>query len=207
MATGPEPRSSRLADVPAFRPPRRFLRFRRSVRRDLDRLLEDLRRGARVKLHLGCGDKPIVGMVNCDLFSPHADLRVNSKDLGALRDASVDLIESHHMIEHLSFADAGAALGEWWRVLRPGGYLILTCPDLDKIARRWGREPWGPRKKRMLQMLYGSQEHEGMFHLSGYNREHMGELLGDRGFRVLFSFSSYPSRPTPSLLTIAVRSG
>lgn len=189
----------------SFRPPRKFLRFRRSVRHDLDRLLQGLRGRCRVKLHMGCGDKPIEGMVNCDLFSPQADVRVDSKNLGAFRDGSVDLIESHHMLEHLSFADAEAALSEWHRVLKPGGYLILTCPDLDKISKRWCRTPWGPKKKYMLQMLYGSQEHPGMFHRSGYNLDSLREILAERGFRLLYHFSSYPARPTPSLLTISLR--
>lgn len=47
----------------------------------------------------------------------------------SLPDASVDLIVSLDVLEHLP--DSGSALAECHRVLRPGGYHILTVPFYD----------------------------------------------------------------------------
>lgn len=48
---------------------------------------------------------------------------------------TVDGIECHHVIEHLTPEDGQVALKECWRVLRPGGILELSCPDLEACAR------------------------------------------------------------------------
>lgn len=44
-------------------------------------------------------------------------------------DASCDAVFSSHLLEH--FHDPAAALKEWWRVIKPGGFLVLYLPDED----------------------------------------------------------------------------
>lgn len=41
------------------------------------------------------------------------------------------------MIEHLSHEQIDRALKEWSRVLRPGGHLVITCPNLGWVAAQW----------------------------------------------------------------------
>jgi SAM-dependent methyltransferase len=50
-------------------------------------------------------------------------------DLTGLEDGSFDLVYSGQSIEHVSVADADAALAEVRRVLRPGGFLALDTPN------------------------------------------------------------------------------
>jgi hypothetical protein len=69
-----------------------------------------------------------------DLHDPAADLRA---DLAALPldDASVDLVLSSHVLEHLP--DDRPALGELARVLRRGGHAVIMVPfDPDLPATR-----------------------------------------------------------------------
>jgi SAM-dependent methyltransferase len=40
-----------------------------------------------------------------------------------------DVVVAQHLIEHLP--EPGPALREWWRVLRPGGRLVLITPNAD----------------------------------------------------------------------------
>ena len=51
-----------------------------------------------------------------------------------LPDASVPLVHSEHMIEHLPLAGGIAWLKEMRRLLAPGGVLRITTPDLERYV-------------------------------------------------------------------------
>lgn len=163
-------------------------------------------------LILGCGDKPIKGLTNCDLFSPLADVKIDTSNLSGFDDESVDYIETHHMIEHLSFEEGKQAFKEWSRVMAPGGYLVLTCPDLTEVAKLWIKRTIAANSKQsredrdyVLKMIYGSQERPGMFHRSGYDATNLREILAEQDSTVIFSYTRSPIRPTPSLLIVAAK--
>ena len=56
-------------------------------------------------------------------------------DMAAVPTASVDAVFSSHNIEHLYSHEVPVALGEFIRVLRPDGFAVITCPDLQSVAR------------------------------------------------------------------------
>lgn len=190
--------------------PRTLLRKSRHVNSDIDMLLQSLRQSASPGLHLGAGDKKIPGLVNCDLYDPSADLKLDATNLASFDANSVDLIEAHHMIEHLSFSQTEAALKEWFRVLRPGKHVVITCPDLTKIAWKWIFYTLTSRLHKrqekldyIIKMLVGPQNHEGMFHKNAFDANRLGKLLSNEGFIVEFHYTPYPRRTTPSLFVIA----
>ncbi len=49
--------------------------------------------------------------------------------LNGIADCSLDFVHSSHCLEHL--ADPHEGLGNWFRVVREGGYLVITVPDED----------------------------------------------------------------------------
>lgn len=49
--------------------------------------------------------------------------------LAGVRDGAFDFVFSSHCLEHMR--DPAQALRNWFRVLRPGGHLVLTFPDED----------------------------------------------------------------------------
>lgn len=172
--------------------------------------LKELRKQAKVGLHLGCGNNKLPGMINCDLIHPSADKHFDATDLSEFTDASVDLIESHHMIEHLTFQQADLALLEWSRVLKKGGRVIITCPDLTRVCILWLLysllDIFISQKEKLdyiLRMISGPQNYEGMVHQSHYSKRHLIRLLPVYGLQVEFSCSGFPKRPTPSLLVVA----
>jgi predicted SAM-dependent methyltransferase len=187
-------------------PPSMRTRFRRRryVQADISRYIELLRSSAIVGLHLGCGGHLIPGLINCDLYDPAADRKVGICDLSEFAAASVDYLEANHVIEHLSFAEAEQAVSEWSRVVCTGGRIVVSCPDMDRLVRRWLRRP-GDRWTDTIRMIYGSQEHGGMFHKSGYNSAKLASLLSTHGFVTELSYTPYPPRPTPSLCVIAIK--
>lgn len=57
-------------------------------------------------------------------------LTANCSDLSSVvNDASADAIFSSHLLEHI--VDYRAALRDWWRCIKPGGYLVLYLPHKD----------------------------------------------------------------------------
>jgi predicted SAM-dependent methyltransferase len=190
--------------------PHTKIRLRKRVISDIDTLLANLRKRVNKGLHIGAGSSKIPELINCDLYSPDADLKADASSLIMFDDSSIDLIESHHMIEHLSFKDTDLALTEWHRVLRKRGLLILTFPDITAISLQWIKYslvyPIFPRPERMdyiIKMLVGSQEHKGMFHKNAFDIRRMTRILSKHGFSVEFTYCRYPRRPTPSRLVIA----
>lgn len=58
----------------------------------------------------------------------------DAHDLAGIADATFDFVYSSHIIEHLE--EPARALRNWWRVLKPGGYLILYLPERDLFERK-----------------------------------------------------------------------
>lgn len=89
------------------------------------------------KLHLACGDRRIPGWLNVDAAGSEFDV-----DLGAGRlpwgDASFDCVVSQHLIDDLEIESELIPLfREIKRVLKPGGELWLSTPDMEKICRSY----------------------------------------------------------------------
>lgn len=92
---------------------------------------------------LGFGGDPITpAAIRVDLPRPYADylgdtypvqLGGDVADLKWFRDGALDYVYSSHVLE--DFVDVRVVLREWLRVLRPGGRLIIYCPD-EQIYRR-----------------------------------------------------------------------
>ncbi len=55
-------------------------------------------------------------------------------DMSGVPDASVDALFSSHNIEHLYAHEVPLALNEFLRVLKPDGFAIITCPDLQSVC-------------------------------------------------------------------------
>lgn len=58
----------------------------------------------------------------------------DSQTLEGVADASFDFAYSSHNLEHMR--DPAEALANWWRVVRPGGFLIFTVPHRDLYEKR-----------------------------------------------------------------------
>lgn len=90
-------------------------------------------------LDIGCGPKKVwphlIGIdsgKDTELFgvSMKPDIVVGSAErLALFADCSADSVFSSHTLEHID--DWRAALAEWWRLVKVGGYLILYLPHRD----------------------------------------------------------------------------
>ena len=87
-----------------------------------------------IKLNLGCGDKILPGYINIDTVQSRAgkqpDLISDVRNLKNIKTAIADEILAVHVIEHFYYWEVVPILQVWRRVLKPGGKLILECPNL-----------------------------------------------------------------------------
>ncbi|MDY6893900.1 MAG: methyltransferase domain-containing protein [Thermotogota bacterium] len=86
-------------------------------------------------LDLGSGPfKPYEHFISVDNLSEwganwRPDIIGDATDLSVFANESFDAVFSSHLLEHIE--DYGHALEEWWRVIKPKGYLVLYLPHKD----------------------------------------------------------------------------
>lgn len=62
------------------------------------------------------------------------DIVSDMTDMAAVATGSVDALFSSHNIEHLYIHQVLGALAEFRRVLKPDGFAVILCPDLQAMA-------------------------------------------------------------------------
>lgn len=87
-------------------------------------------------LNIGCGTIYMDGWLNTDLAGvSRMDFAMDITRPLPLPDASLDAIYGEEVIEHIPRSAVPGFLREACRVLRPGGVLRLTTPDVTEICR------------------------------------------------------------------------
>jgi dolichol-phosphate mannosyltransferase len=147
-------------------------------------ILNFTKRNASV-LDIGCGSSRIIldlpEAVGMDVLQPklrwlqprHDKLVRASCFSLPFKDESFDVVINSEVIEHVP--DDPVIMEEMWRVLRPGGKLILGTPDYSR--RLWILLEWIYGK-----ILPGAYAHE---HITHYTYEGLRKRLEERGFKVL----------------------
>lgn len=141
-------------------------------------------------LHVGCGPQRIVGIgawfpaedwaeTRLDIDpAVRPDVVASMTDMAAVGDGSCDAVFSKHNLEHLFPHELRAALAEFRRVLRPGGFVLAIVPDIQQaaaaIATGQGLQPLyasssGPISP--FDVLYGHREsiERGRIHMAHRN--------------------------------------
>lgn len=123
-----------------------------------------------------------------DIVGSISDMR------GIVEDGSFDAVWCSHCIEHLHDHEVLPALREFRRILTNTGFAIVSCPNLDAIARLLVSEdiesvaylsPAGPI--RLLDMIFGhspsiASGHLHMAHKTGFTVDRLGRLAVNAGF-------------------------
>jgi SAM-dependent methyltransferase len=91
--------------------------------------------------------------VTADFMRSKVDLKLNVEALD-LPNASYDMIVAHQILEHV---DHHKALAECFRVLKPGGRLIVTTPVVEAWATTYENPDLTTARDRMLH--YGQKDH------------------------------------------------
>ncbi len=172
-----------------------------------------------LRLHLGSGDRLKAGWVNVDIH-PAADLRLDVRRPWPFADGSAAEAYAEHLFEHLaSPGEVAHFLAEARRVLRRGGSLRLSVPDLALHAHAYlerdeaFRRAFGPFLPPETVTWGDALNHhfrQAGEHLYSYDAETLGERLRAAGFeepRVVAPSRDYEqeSRDFESLVMTARR--
>lgn len=157
-------------------------------------------------LHVGCGPKRkdrTTAAFNTEEWteirldidkSVGPDIVGTMTDMSAVAESSVDALYSSHNIEHLYPHEVPLALAEFRRVLKPDGFVVITCPDLqsvcalvaeDKLTEPAYLASAGPIAP--IDILYGHREPMAkgnlyMAHRCGFTRKVLIATLQAAGF-------------------------
>lgn len=135
-----------------------------------------------MKLNLGSGQRPFgEGWTNVDAQAKwNPDIVADIKHLPMIADGSAEMVVLHQVCEHAWAEDARAILRECYRMLEPGGSLIITVPDMRKLAMMWMR---GEMDTALYMInVYGAfMGHPEDLHRYGYTGQTLSEMLFDNG--------------------------
>mgnify|MGYP001561730087 CR=1 FL=1 len=149
----------------------------------------------------------------CRLLSDHIFIHHDLSKGIPLKDNVADYIYSSHFIEHLHRKDANHLLNECYRVLRNGGILRISVPDLEHAIRLY----FMGSKQEMLQNYFFVEDDESHYarHKYMYDFEMLSTLLHEIGFhdiqRCEFQLGAVPdidvldNRPNESLFIEAIK--
>ena len=157
-------------------------------------------------LHVGCGSATIANMpagfqnggwreLRFDIDPAYSvDFVGTMLDMKVVADDSVDALYSSHNIEHVFPHEVEIVLREFRRVIKPDGFAVVTCPDLQSVAKHVaeGRledplyvSPGGPISP--LDILYGhgdaiARGEVYMAHRTGFTQKTLGLHAQAAGF-------------------------
>jgi predicted SAM-dependent methyltransferase len=169
------------------------------------------------RLHLGAGRRRVPGWLNVDVLSSDYDVDIGSGRL-PWPDGSFSVVVSQHVVEHLELEDELLPLlRELRRVLRSGGEMWLSCPDMEKICHAYiadrGSALHADRQRRMpsqamrdgvpSQHFVNWLFHQGGEHKNLFDFELLSWAVSTAGFRscdrtdegaLLRRFPEFPQR-------------
>lgn len=144
-----------------------------------------------MKLNFGAGKKKIEGYksVDCDARTqPDYLIDVNTS-IFPFEKNSCEEIVSYHFFEHLDRFVAIELLRKWQKILKPGGVLVIECPNLLRCCQMM----FGDEEERRLGMIgiYGYEpdivsDGIAQVHKSGWTPASIENELHRAGFRDVY---------------------
>lgn len=136
------------------------------------------------QLHIGGKVRKAGWEVLNALPGPDVDHLGNANDLSRFADGTFDLIYASHVVEHFDYRDElHRTLSEWHRVLKPGGLLQVSVPDLAVLAALLLSPQLQMIDRFMvMRMIFGGHMDAYDYHQVGLTDEILASFLINAGF-------------------------
>jgi len=118
---------------------------------------------------------------------PYIDHIGDARDLSRFMDNTFDRVYASHVLEHFDYKDGAIinVLKEWHRVLKTGGKLYISVPNLDNLATiLLNKKSLSYNDEyQVMRMIFGGHTDEYDYHLIGLNRNILAGLMQKAGFK------------------------
>ncbi|NLH78578.1 MAG: methyltransferase domain-containing protein [Acidobacteria bacterium] len=138
-----------------------------------------------IKLNVGCYYTHYEGFINIDIKNDvGADLISDMRSLDQhFKPGSVSLILSSHSLEHIPIEDAKVFLEKCFKILRPGGHIVVEVPDCEDMDERVARGEMTNYDKQCH--IEGMPQEFGQKHEYCYIESDLRNILDKAGFEVI----------------------
>ena len=146
-----------------------------------------------IKLNVG-GWEAAEGWTILDIKpGPHVDHVGDVRDLSFLAPESCSEVYASHVLEHLGYQqEIPNVLREFYRILKPGGRLRISVPDLETLCELFLEPQLKPREKfEVMRMMFGGQMDPYDRHLTGLSFQILGDFLHEAGFVQIIRVPSF----------------
>lgn len=87
-------------------------------------------------VNLGAGAEYNPHEIDVDLRGgENIDFRCDIRKLPEDWGMQFDIVKSNHVLEHFPYTQTEEILKEWYRLLKPGGKILLNVPDMQSVAQ------------------------------------------------------------------------
>lgn len=154
------------------------------------------------KLNLGSSNRLLPNYINVDILEErNPDIVCDVSKLDFAKDNEYDLVRASHVLEHFGFEEISQVLAEWRRVLRPGGYLVISVPNYRALC-------WcvilKPSRLELEEHIYKNGWINGIFaldlpppfrHKTVFTYRSLVNLLNRSGFKVIAKLNYLKEEP------------
>ena len=110
----------------------------------------------------------------------------DASDLSRFNDESIESIYASHVLEHFYYSlnyELSFTLTEWCRVLKKGGQLMISVPDLRALCWLYTRHDIGIEERfQIMRMMFGGQSNQYDVHKVGFDFDILCMYLSEAGF-------------------------
>lgn len=139
-----------------------------------------------MKLHIGGQEKHPEWKIFDIEKRDEVDYVGDASDLSQFEDESIEAIYASHVLEHFYYAinyELSFTLLEWFRVLRKGGQLMISVPDLRRLCWLYSRPETSIEERfQIMRMIFGGQTNEYDIHKVGFDFDILCYYLSEAGF-------------------------
>ena len=112
-----------------------------------------------------------------------ADHIGDCQDLSRFHSGSFDVVYASHVLEHVGFREVRATVQGWQRIIRPGGKLYVSVPDMEMCSKILIHPDADVQtKQKILAVIYGGETDVNDYHNSGFVPEGLVHLMTATGF-------------------------